>query len=42
MPRIIRRQTLRANNPAQNIEEHFRRNVTVPYLDGLLSELRDR
>lgn len=42
MPRIVRRQTLRANNPAENPQDHYRRNLTIPFLDQVLEEMKNR
>lgn len=42
MPRIVRRQTLRQNAPAENVKDHYRLNVTVPFLDQILMELESR
>ena len=42
MPRICDRQHLRACRPASNPSEYFRRTITVPILDHLLSELDKR
>ena len=42
MPRICGRQRHRASIPASNPSEYFRRTITVPILDHLLSELDKR
>ena len=42
-PRIVSRQTHRANNqPAQSAEEYFRRAVYIPLLDSIVNDLKDR
>ncbi len=38
MPRICSHQHHRANTPASDPSEYFRRNITVPILDHLLAE----
>ncbi len=42
MPRICSRQHHRANTPASDPSEYFRRNITVPILDHLLAEFDRR
>ena len=44
MPRIARRQTLRTNVPTedQSANIYWKRDIFVPYLDGLISQLSDR
>ena len=42
MPRVVRRQTLRANNPSSNPMVHYKVNLTIPFLDQVLSELTTR
>ena len=42
MPRICGRQHHRASLPASNPSEYFRRTITVPILNHLLSELDKR
>ena len=41
-PRINSRQTLRSNTPAETVEDYFRLNLSVPFIDHLLNELRTR
>ena len=36
IPRVSGRQIHRANAPSQNIEEHYRRNIGIPYLDHII------
>ena len=36
------RQTLRSNTSAETVEDYFRRNLSVPFIDHLLNELRTR
>ena len=40
--RTFCRQTMRSNAPACSVTEHLKRNVTIPLLDHLESELNDR
>jgi hypothetical protein len=42
VPRIVARQTCRANIPAANTTEYYRQVLYVPFLDFLISELRSR
>ena len=35
-------QCNRANNPAETVEDHYRRNVTIPLVDHLINELETR
>jgi hypothetical protein len=39
MPRIARRCTTRANAPSGSIEEYYQRNIVIPFLDFIISEL---
>ena len=41
-PRIASRQTKRANAPSESIEEHYKRNVAIPFLDHIHSDLVTR
>ncbi len=41
-PRTTGRQTQRANAPAETPEEYWRVNAYIPFLDHLITELRDR
>lgn len=41
-PRKAGKQIHRANHPAENDEEYWRRSLIIPYLDSLLSSLRVR
>ena len=42
VPRIIGRQVYRNNAPADSPEMYYRRNVLLPFLDHILTELQDR
>ena len=42
LPRICGRQTHRTNVPAQTPSEFYRRTVTIPMLDHILSEIESR
>ena len=39
LPRLCGRQTRRSNTPSQTPKEYYRRNITIPLLDHILSEL---
>ena len=39
MPIVVRRHTLRANNPAQNHADYNRRNLETILLDQVVTEL---
>ena len=38
-PRTCQVQRNRANNPADTVEDHYRRNLTIPLVDHLINEL---
>ncbi|XP_071481265.1 52 kDa repressor of the inhibitor of the protein kinase-like [Diadema antillarum] len=42
MPRTVGRQSMRSNAPASSPEEHFRRNVAVPFLAHINNELESQ
>ena len=42
LPRLCGRQAHRSNTPAQTPSEYYRRTVTIPVLDHLLSEMKSR
>lgn len=42
MPRIYARQVHRSNIPADSPEAFYRRNIMIPFLDHILSEMRHR
>ena len=42
VPRSCKQQTQRANAPAENASEHYRRNLFLPALDAVTSELTSR
>ena len=41
-PRTCQVQRNRANNPAETVEDHYRRNLTIPLVDHLINELETR
>ncbi|XP_042913321.2 52 kDa repressor of the inhibitor of the protein kinase-like [Parasteatoda tepidariorum] len=41
-PRVASRQVHRSNLPSENAEEFFRRSLFIPYLDSIISSLKDR
>ena len=41
-PRTVQRQKHRANAPSESTEEFFKRNITIPFLDFLVSEMETR
>ena len=42
LPRLVSKQTKRANPPADTPEEYFRRAIYIPLLDSILVDLKDR
>ena len=42
LPRLCGRQSHRSNTPAQTPSEYYRRTITIPVLDHLLSEMKSR
>lgn len=42
IPRIVKRQTLRNNTPADGAKEYFKRTVFLELLDGIIVQMRDR
>ena len=42
LPRLCGRQTHRLNIPSQTPKEYYRRNITIPLVDHILSELASR
>ena len=40
--RICKRQNNRSNVPSESVTEYYRRNITVPFLDHLTQEIKDR
>lgn len=42
IPRIAKRQSNRANTPADNPEEYYRRTLAIPLLDNIMTELNTR
>ena len=41
-PRVVKKQVYRENHQSSSIEEYYRRSLTVPFLSGVISELKDR
>ena len=41
-PKTCQVQRNRANTPAESMEDHYRRNLTIPFVDHLISELEIR
>jgi hypothetical protein len=41
-PRVAARQVYRSNQPSENVEEFFRISIFIPYLDSIISSLRNR
>ena len=41
-PRVAGRSTQRANAPSESVEEHYIRNVFIPFLDNIIAELETR
>jgi len=42
VPRLAKKQTHRANYPATNAEEYYRRAIFVPLLDNIVVDLQER
>ncbi|XP_048586034.1 52 kDa repressor of the inhibitor of the protein kinase-like [Nematostella vectensis] len=42
MPRLVGRQVHHVNAPAVNPEEHYRRNVAIPFMNHIQSELEEQ
>lgn len=42
IPRKASRQQHRSNAPATSCPEHYRRNLILPFIDGLINEMRSR
>ena len=42
VPRIVQRQTLRANFDHYTPEKYYRRSIFIPFVDCLLQQLHDR
>ena len=42
VPRTTHRQTKQANTPASSPSEYYQRVITIPFLDHLITELKDR
>ncbi|XP_076283965.1 52 kDa repressor of the inhibitor of the protein kinase-like [Lasioglossum baleicum] len=40
-PRTASKQTLRSNVPADSVEEYFRRNIFIPFIDQILNQLHE-
>ena len=41
-PRLVTRQAYRSNQPSENVEEFFRISIFIPYLESVISSLRNR
>jgi hypothetical protein len=42
VPRVASVQRHRANAPSSTTEEHYRRNLILPFIDGIISEVHAR
>ena len=42
LPRICRRQTNRQNTPAATPEQYFKRTISIPVVDNVSNQMRDR
>ena len=38
-PRVAKRQTERSNNPSTTVEEHYRVNLAIPFIDHILENI---
>ena len=41
-PRVAKRQTERSNNPSTSVEEHYRVNLAVPFIDHIIENLESK
>ena len=41
-PRVVARQKNRANNPSETVEQHFRANIAIPFLDHVVESLNTK
>ena len=41
-PRVARRQAHRSNNPSTSVEEHYRVNAAIPFLDHVIENLNNK
>ena len=41
-PRVARKQNHRANAPSESIEDHYRVNCAVPFIDHIITSLDDK
>ena len=42
MPKVVSRQKGKANNPATTPEEYFKRNVAIPFIDHITTNLEEK
>ena len=41
-PRVVSRQTTRSNPPSENAFEYYKRAIFLPYIDTIISQIRER
>ena len=41
-PRVAKRQTERSNNPSTTVEEHYRVNLAIPFIDHILENINTK
>ena len=41
-PRAVKRQTMRADAPADTVEDYYRLSLSIPFIDHILSEFQSR
>ena len=41
-PRTTNRQINRSNVPAESVSEYFKRSITIPFIDFILSKMKSR
>ena len=42
MPRVVSRQITRSNPPSENAFEYYKRAIFLPYLDTIISQIKER
>ena len=42
MPRVIKRQTHRRNADSRDVKQHYYRNLLLPFLDRMITEVKEQ
>jgi len=42
MPRVIKRQTHRGNADSRDVKQHYHRNLFLPFLDHMITEVKEQ